>query len=149
MDLGVKDGRIKNHHMILPPYLEDAEKPENYLHTGEIQGREVAEKILQLDERPTAVVINSDHAASYTYKYLMQAGIRVPRDMSLVTYNLPDSNIPDPLRVSGIRLPFGKLGRMIPEIVQRRLTNPSAPYISVMVETDFIDHGTLSKAPLA
>ena len=142
-DLGLRSRDIRHQHIML-------ELPEMGSHAdidSEAAARQALEAILNLEERPTAVFIPFNRVAERTIRHLAKEGIQVPRDMSMATYLMPESSNHLPNKISGIRLPFAKIGSMVPEIVQRRMANPDAPYISVLVEAELLDHGTIAKAP--
>ena len=143
LDLGLRAGDVRHEHILL-------ELPELESHADidyELAAKQAAEAILALKERPTAVVIPFDQTAELTMKHLREAGIQVPREMSVATYLLPETSEFISGKISGIRLPFSKIGAMVPEIIQRRVANPEAPYISVLVEAELLDRGTIAKAP--
>lgn len=147
MDLGMEDNKVLHQHIILPGTEGDKQAADRPKDAARRDGQIITDAILQLERRPTAVVICSPYSAAYAHLCLREAGLRIPREMSLMTYNLPNFYDSDHLRVSGAMLPFQKVGQMLPEIIQRRISNPAAPYMSVMLEADFVDYGTASRAP--
>jgi len=143
LDLGLRDRKVKHQHITLNTPLLASDTDIDY----ERAGLEAAEAILSLKDRPTAIVIEYDQIAPYTQIHLNQAGIIIPKQMSMVTYVLPETTEIGSSAISGVRLSFAQLGRMVPEIIQRRVANPNAPYISVMIEAEMVDRGSIAKAP--
>lgn len=60
----------------------------NFLHE---QGYTETTALLQLDDRPTGIVFGSDHMALGAYHALLDRGLRIPEDMSVVGFDdLPE-----------------------------------------------------------
>lgn len=141
LDLGIRENRIHHDKIALNLPLDKAEQQ-----IDEVQaGRDAANAILALPELPTAIVITSDDIAEHTKRHLEASGINFPEDMSIVTYLSSSLAVRMQTKITGIRLPFGQVGKIIPEIIQRRITNPDSTYISVALQTELIDRGTVSR----
>lgn len=143
LDLGTEDDSIKHEYVVLPLRRNDAETETD----PALMGEDSAKALLKLKRLPTAVVLGSDDIALHAFEYLTKAGINIPEDMSIVTYLSSDVEVRMKKKMTGIRLPFGQVGRIIPEIIQRRITHPESAYISIALETDLIDRGTVANAP--
>lgn len=143
LDVGMDQGSIKHEYIVHPLRLNESGLETDSARTG----AEGAKAILKLKKLPTAVISGSDDLALGTMEYLEKEGINIPEDMSIVTYLTSDLGVRMKKRMAGVRLPFGQVGRIIPEIIQRRITHPEATYISVALETELLDRGTVANAP--
>lgn len=139
VDLGMRDRTVR-HQYIEIPMMPEAER-------GAFDpvrvARQVAKRILALPDKPSAAVIYSEDVAYHLEEELRKYGLAVPDDLSLVTYFNSDQIQDREPWISGVDLPFGKLGGLIPELIQRRLTQPDVPHISVALETSFVDLGSV------
>jgi hypothetical protein len=61
-----------------------------------------------MDRTPSAVIVPSDAYAMATYHWLVAAGYRIPRDLSLISFD--NSSLVRPWPVSSIDFGFGHLG---------------------------------------
>jgi LacI family transcriptional regulator len=94
-----------------------------------------AERLLRLDPRPTAIFTGNDEMAAGVYKAARDAGLDIPRDLSVVGYD--DSPMAARLwpALTSVRLPIRDMGRMAAEkLLQRAGENPAA----AEVETDVV-----------
>ncbi|WOO43405.1 LacI family DNA-binding transcriptional regulator [Rubellicoccus peritrichatus] len=143
LDLGIEEDPVKHEYIVHPLHMHESERKTDSKRTGE----EAAKAILKLKKLPTAVISGADDLAIPMLEYLEKEGINIPEDMSVVTYLHSDVKVRMKKRMSGVRLPFGQVGRIIPEIIQRRITHPEASYFSVALETELLDRGTVANAP--
>jgi LacI family transcriptional regulator len=91
------------------PYLEDLIIPSTFsIESGEV----AAEKLLNLDDRPTAIFAVNDNTAIGALSAIASSGLSVPRDVSLVGYNdIPIvSRLPVPLTT--VKVPFDHIAEM-------------------------------------
>ncbi|MEM6884590.1 MAG: LacI family DNA-binding transcriptional regulator [Verrucomicrobiota bacterium] len=139
IDLGQRGSDVEHQYITIEqPLLESG------LEADVVKaGNEVARALLALKRLPSAVIINSDDIALHACKVLTEKKVKIPEDLSMVTYYSSQLGVQLKTKISGIRLPFGQVGRIIPEIIQRRVTQPEAPYISVALEPEFVDRGTI------
>ena len=68
------------------------ERPEWQLHSGDFScneesGAELAERMLAMKERPTAMCVVNDSAAQAFVAELQRGGVRVPEDMSVISHD--------------------------------------------------------------
>ena len=94
-------------------------------------GRKAAEIILRMDTRPDAVIFHSDAMAAGALNVLMDAGVRIPRDMSAIAFG--SEFIAEVARVpmTTITAPYVESGRaavrMILERIQQRKKQDADP----------------------
>ncbi len=91
-------------------------------------GHAAARRILQMDERPTAVFCSADMVAFGLIAGLKAGGLEVPRDISVVGFDdieMAEFSIP---ALTTIRQDRHMLGRRSAEALLQRLANPDAPH---------------------
>ncbi len=108
--------------------------------------RQGIEQILSHQPQPTAIVCVTGLAARVAIKVLNKKGLDVPGDISLVGYGDYDLSQPDDevLPLSTMGNPMKTLGRIIPELIERRLANPDALPVSMQFEMPWIEGKTLA-----
>ncbi len=104
-------------------------------------------RILKTKPRPTAVVVPTDAMGLALVDAIRKAGLRVPRDFSVLSYGgLPETKAADP-PLTTIELPMRLIGRTVPELIERRLANPDATPVSMQLETTLVEGGTVARLP--
>lgn len=101
--------------------------------------RDAVDQFLQLRPQPTAIVTPADEIGLTVIHTLRQRGLRVPEDISVVSYG---GNILSPgekAQLASVVLPMDAIGRTIPELIRRRLADPQALPVSMQLETEFRD----------
>ena len=68
-------------------------------------------------------------------EHLKRRGLAVPRDLSVVSYGSCDEVKNAQPRFTSLEMPMETIGQVIPELVERRLADPSAVPISVQFQT--------------
>lgn len=98
-------------------------------------GAAMAGKLLELDDRPTAVVTGNDFIALGAVNTFRKAGIRIPEDLSMVTFDVaPEDLVLDPFFTSALQ-PGALMGERAAEILLRRLDGQEMPYEEVLLPT--------------
>ncbi|HAI10628.1 MAG TPA: hypothetical protein DCM28_02920 [Phycisphaerales bacterium] len=92
------------------------------------------DRMLALPKIPTAVVCSCDPVAIMLAEILKQRGMSVPGDMSLVTYGGADEARRMTPALTSVQMPMQTLGKLIPELVERKLADPQAASVSVQIE---------------
>ncbi|WP_265522700.1 LacI family DNA-binding transcriptional regulator [Oerskovia flava] len=89
---------------------------------GVTAGYEAARQLLALDDPPTAIFASSDDTALGALRALREAGLSVPRDVSLVGFDdLPVAPWTDP-PLTTVRQPLAEMGASAVELVHRART---------------------------
>ena len=95
-------------------------------------------------DRPTAIVTYTHHAAISMLRLLWEAGLSVPKDLSVATFSnsYPVAEVIPPLTV--MALPTEEMGRMAAEMVleQIRTSSSAAPRRMVLKETLIVRKST-------
>ena len=80
--------RLRGFHRALAEYgIEPTPEWHFYNPTYERGGAEMARQYMQLEDRPTGVCIVNDYVALAFMVELMRAGIRVPKDVSIISHD--------------------------------------------------------------
>lgn len=104
---------------------------DDWIITGDFHqesGYQAVQQLLKLDELPTAIFACNDLMALGVLCALHEAGLSVPRDISLVGYDdiqMASYSVP---RLTTIRQPSEELGQLAVERLVERLDNPQAPF---------------------
>ncbi len=108
--------------------------------------RDAVDQFLQLRPQPTAIVTPADEIGLTMIDLLKQRGLKVPEDVSVISYGgtfNQQNNIPE---IASVVLPMAAIGKAIPELIRRRLADPKALPVSMQLETDFLDGRSLGPA---
>jgi LacI family transcriptional regulator len=108
-------------------------------------GFHAAERILQSDSLPTALLVRTDLLAIGAMQAFQQHGIRIPEDLSLVGHDdLPIAQwLVPPL--STIRIDYASVGSAVVECMMRLLQSPKIPPQSVCITTRFHPRQTTAR----
>lgn len=91
------------------------------------QGRLLAEEMLQLTPRPTAVVCGSDELAVGVYEALQAHGLSVPGDLSLIAWNDTEIERQIPVPLTTVAIDYEDVGRRSIEALLQKIDHPDQP----------------------
>jgi len=86
------------------------------------KGFEMAQRMLKLDPLPSAVVTGNNFIAIGATKALYEAGIRIPEDMSVVTFDGPPPDLVIDPFFTMVSQPGYELGTQAAELLLQRIT---------------------------
>ena len=112
------------------------------------EGRRLAEGLLAgPEQRPTAIVAQNDLMAVGALEALAAAGLRCPRDISIVGYNDAPltAHIAPPLTT--VRLPSLALGRRAATMILAQLDGTADPPATVQLEPELVVRGSAKRPP--
>jgi LacI family transcriptional regulator len=115
-------------------------------HAGysEEAGAEAMESLLALPDPPTAVFAASDVQAFGAWAFARDAGLRVPRDMSIVGYdNLKVSRF---LNLTTVDQQMKSVGQRATARLLARMSTPSMPAVFEEVDVPLVVRGSTSRA---
>jgi LacI family repressor for deo operon, udp, cdd, tsx, nupC, and nupG len=138
LDLGQRDRAVRNRFLCIK-----TDESEDFA----IAAQCAAQQILDMPDRPTAVVTMVEGDAYYISRELEKSGIRMPVDISFATYMEDVPKLPHGINFTCISMPYEQVGQMILEIIQRRHSAPQAPYITISVETALKEGDTVATRP--
>ena len=93
--------------------------------------------LLAHGERPTALFVGTDQAASGVYQALQESGIRIPDDISVAGFNDTIGEVLHPGLTTVREFPK-ELGVHLAEFVLRRIDKPDLPPQQLMMPTELI-----------
>ncbi|MFA6962513.1 MAG: LacI family DNA-binding transcriptional regulator [Opitutaceae bacterium] len=102
-------------------------------------------EILEARPRPTAIVCVSNAVACEVIVQLEEAGLKIPKDMSIVSYGVEEhGRTSDGHLLTGLIMPMDKVGGLVPEVVQRCQAYPDGLPISIQFDADWAPGETLA-----
>lgn len=104
-------------------------------------------ELLARKGRPTAIVVDNNQAGVGVVRAILEAGLRLPRDCSLIVYDgLPEDTLLDIANVTAIEQPTpGKVGRKLAELMLGVLHG--TPYARLQTEWQPVLHAGNSDGP--
>ena len=87
---------------------------ENYIlgaNYSRASAREAAEKILTMDDRPTAIFAASDDMALEVMAVFMENGLKIPKDISIIGFDDDPKGLYGPVALTTIRQPLVKMAQ--------------------------------------
>jgi DNA-binding LacI/PurR family transcriptional regulator len=93
------------------------------------------DRILSLPQRPTAIVCSCDPIALSLMQILKARGLSVPDDISIISYGACEEARAARPTLTAVEMPMETIGKVIPELIERRLADPNAVPISVQFQT--------------
>jgi DNA-binding LacI/PurR family transcriptional regulator len=102
------------------------------------------DRILAITPRVTAVVCSADPIALSLLKLLQRRGLRVPQDMSLITYGGSDDIRTSSPAIASLEMPMETIGQVVPELIERRLADPDAVPVSMQFQTTLFEGASVS-----
>jgi LacI family transcriptional regulator len=101
-------------------------------------GYQLTRELVHLPERPDALFVGNNLMTLGALRALRESGLRVPQDMPVLGFDdMPwSSELSSPL--TAISQPTFELGQEAVNLLQRRLTDPDAPYRTVVLQTRLI-----------
>ncbi len=112
-------------------------------------GYSTAARLLDLPERPTALVTFNDKAAVGALRAAYERGLRVPEDLSIAGFDdvyLSSSTVP---MLTTVRQPLGELGRMAVSLLMRLMDGHAVETLHVELATELIVRGSTGPVPTA
>ncbi len=108
--------------------------------------RAAAGKLLDLDDRPTALFAANDQSAIAAMEAAAERGLRVPEDLSVVGFdNIPESALTRPA-LTTVHQPIQQMGERAVEILLQLLAGATPPAIRETLPTHLVERR--SCAPL-
>lgn len=117
--------------------------PVNTFDEESIVARQV-EKILSSNPRPTAIISGSDDFTLAIYNTLEKHKLKVPDDISFISWNdtFVNDKFPTP---DAIRIDFQEVGNLVAEQVIKMIEHPAEYLESITIKTQLIVRNTVKK----
>ena len=104
----------------------------------EARGYAAANELLALDEPPTAIFASSDAAAFGVLGAARDAGLRVPRDLSVLGFDdIVEASYPG-AALSTVRQPLREMGRVAVQSPHAPARRPARPAERIVMETELV-----------
>ena len=125
-------------------------KGEDRLGDWGIEIRAAVARLLRRKSRPTAVFCSCDAIARHAMRAFAEAGLSVPRDVSIVGFDDdPIAEWASPA-LTTVRQNFGAMGREAVKALVARIEKPAAPGVTVKMPVELVERESLvrnSKRP--
>jgi LacI family repressor for deo operon, udp, cdd, tsx, nupC, and nupG len=104
----------------------------------EESGRQATAKLLELNEKPTAIFAPSDIMAAGAYRAILEAGLRIPEDIAVVGFDdiPPAATYTPPLTT--VRTPYFEFGAEAASLLMDILSGEVVPPRCVVVENRMV-----------
>lgn len=113
----------------------------------EERGYEATRELLALQPRPTALFTSADTAAFGAIKAIREAGLKVPRDISVVGFDdIPEASLVMP-RLTTVRQPLMEMGATAVRLLQRLMDEPEATPRRTELDTELIVRESTARPP--
>ncbi len=106
----------------------------------------LALKMLRCADRPTAVVAYEADRAMPVYAAACLLGLRMPQDLSLVTFHEKPVDMPG-LPIDYLEIPVGEMGRVAVEMLLEKIASPKKRFPAVGLELAYRMGETCGPAP--
>jgi DNA-binding LacI/PurR family transcriptional regulator len=103
---------------------------------------QVAEQLLGLPDRPTAVFAVNDYHALSLIAALRARGVRVPEDVVVAGFDDAERWTPGHSFLTTARQPFDRMGAEAVKLLLRRLRTPAGPYRHVVLDAPLVVRGS-------
>lgn len=122
------------------------ERPESYVRLGATspaETRRVADKLLSGPNRPTAILASDSVIALEIFRVIRQRGLRIPEDISLITFHDADWTSVTTPPITVIDQPVYALGKSVAELLIRRLKGDQRPAERLILPTSIVERGSV------
>lgn len=122
------------------------ENPEKFVQLGATNAQEtrtLTKNLLARPDRPTAILASDSLIAIEIFKIIRERGLRIPEDISLITFHDADWTSVTSPPITVIDQPAYTLGKTIAELLIRRLKGENHPPKRVVIGTSLIERGSV------
>jgi len=124
------------------------ERPEHFVRLGAMspeETRKVVTKLLSEPDRPTAILASDSLIALEIFKVIRERGLRIPEDISLITFHDADWTSVTSPPITVIDQPVYALGRSVAELLIRRLKGETRPPERLILPTSIVERGSVAR----
>jgi LacI family transcriptional regulator len=121
--------------------------PERFVRLGATKPEEtraITDKLLSTPDRPTAILASDSLIAIEMFKVIRERGLRVPEDISLITFHDADWTSVTSPPITVVDQPAYMLGKVVTELLLRRIEGEVRPPERVIVPTSIIQRGSVA-----
>jgi len=123
------------------------EQPERYVKLGAMspeETRKLATALLSGPDRPTAILASDSLIALEIFKVIRELGLRVPDDISLITFHDADWTSVTSPPITVVDQPVYALGKSVAELLIRRLKGDIRQPERIVLATSIIERGSVA-----
>ena len=123
------------------------EQPERYVKLGAMspeETRKLAAALLAGPDRPTAILASDSLIALEIFKVIRELGLRVPDDISLITFHDADWTSVTSPPITVVDQPVYALGKSVAELLIRRLKGDIRQPERIVLATSIIERGSVA-----
>ncbi|HQP91229.1 MAG TPA: substrate-binding domain-containing protein, partial [Candidatus Omnitrophota bacterium] len=114
---------------------------EEYILKGDYSrksARAAAEKMMQLDQRPTALFVSSDDMAMEVIAFLTENKIKVPDDISIVGFDDDPVCIYGPIGLTTMRQPLKEMAQAAVKELYLKMQDPSRQVNRIILQAELV-----------
>jgi LacI family transcriptional regulator len=100
--------------------------------------RAAAERILELDKRPTAIFVSSDDMASEVVAVLMENGVKVPDDISIIGFDDDPVCLYGPVSLTTMRQPLKEMAQTAVKELFLKMQDPDRSVNRIVLSPELI-----------
>ncbi|WP_027144424.1 LacI family DNA-binding transcriptional regulator [Mesorhizobium sp. WSM3626] len=127
------------------------DRPERHVRLGATSfeaTRRLADELLSGSERPTAILASDSVIALEILRAIRQRGMRIPDDISLITFHDADWTGVTTPPITVVDQPVYALGHTVAELLIRRLKGDIKPPERLVLRTAIINRGSVGPPPV-
>ncbi|PDQ18583.1 LacI family transcriptional regulator [Mesorhizobium sanjuanii] len=107
----------------------------------------VTHALLDHPERPTAILASDSVVALEVFKAIRECGLRIPQDISLITFHDADWTSVTTPPITVVDQPVYALGKCVAELLVRRLKGDDRPPERIVMPTTIIERMSVGQSP--
>lgn len=111
-------------------------------------GEKLGGELLDLPERPTAIICFNDKVAVGVLSAAADRGVRVPADLSVVGFDDIDISRATTPKLTTVRQPLQEMGRMAVTALMRVLEGHDAEALQIELATELVIRGSTAAVPV-
>ncbi|HEV7247440.1 MAG TPA: LacI family DNA-binding transcriptional regulator [Shinella sp.] len=123
---------------------------ESWVHMGAVtpeETRRIATQILEAKNRPTAIIASDSVIGLEVFKVCRGLGLRIPHDLSLVSFHDADWTSVTTPPVTVVRQPVYRLGETAAKLLVERLNGHRTEAVRVVLRTEVVERASVANAP--
>jgi DNA-binding LacI/PurR family transcriptional regulator len=107
--------------------------------TYELGGQDLAQRFLALDERPTAMCIVNDYVALAFMCEVIEAGLRIPEDVSVIGHDNQPVAAYCPAPLTSATQPYLQISKMVVDTLLTRLNGDASSPMNIVIKGDIVE----------
>jgi LacI family transcriptional regulator len=104
----------------------------------QFRGYHAAKELLELSQRPTAILASNDLTAFGAMEAIRDYGLEIPNDISVIGFDdIPQARIVHP-KLTTVRQPLDQMGRLAVKLLLERIKDPTLPPKHITLSTHLV-----------